>query len=77
MLSPDRIVLAGWSSAVIGPAILPAVKRYAEKHALGYLFEHTEIELGFFDDEAVALGAAVLPVVQALELGGMHEAAAS
>jgi predicted NBD/HSP70 family sugar kinase len=77
MLSPDRIVLAGWSSAVMGPAILPAVKRIAEQHALAYLFEHVEIELGFFDDEAVALGAATLPVVQALELGGMREAAAS
>jgi predicted NBD/HSP70 family sugar kinase len=77
MLSPDLIVLAGWASAVLGPAILPAVRRHAQRHALAYLYERTQIELGSFDDEAVALGAATLPVVQVLESGGVKTAAAS
>jgi predicted NBD/HSP70 family sugar kinase len=76
MLSPERVVLAGWVSTVLGPAILPSVRRHAERHSLAYLYEQTQIELGSFGEDAVALGAATLPVLRVLELGDLRRAAA-
>jgi predicted NBD/HSP70 family sugar kinase len=59
LLNPDRVVLSGWVSAVLGPAILPAVRDAVQRHALPYLYEQTGIELG----------QATLPVVQLLAAG--------
>jgi predicted NBD/HSP70 family sugar kinase len=69
MLNPDRVVLSGWVSAVLGPAILPAVRDAVKRHALPYLFAQTEIELGQLGNAEVALGAATLPVLQLLATG--------
>jgi len=69
LLSPDRVVLSGWVSAVVGPSILPAVVDAAERHALPYLFSQAEIRLGQLGNAEVALGAATLPVVQLLATG--------
>jgi predicted NBD/HSP70 family sugar kinase len=69
LLNPDRVVLSGWVSAVLGPAILPVVRAVVERHALPYLFAETGIELGQLGNEEVALGAATLPVMQLLATG--------
>ncbi|MET0235436.1 MAG: ROK family transcriptional regulator [Kibdelosporangium sp.] len=69
MLNPDRVVLSGWVSALLGPTILPAVRDAVKRHALPYLFAQTEIELGQLGAEEVALGAATLPVLQLLATG--------
>jgi predicted NBD/HSP70 family sugar kinase len=69
LLSPDRVVLSGWVSAVLGPAILPAVRDAVRRHTLPYLFAQTGIELGQLGSEEVALGAATLPVIQLLATG--------
>ncbi|MEV4315463.1 ROK family protein [Actinocrispum sp. NPDC049592] len=69
LLSPDRVVLSGWVSAVLGPAILPAVRETVRRHALPYLFVQTEVELGQLGSEEVAMGAATLPVVRLLATG--------
>lgn len=69
LLNPDRVVLSGWVSATLGPAILPAVRDAVKRHALPYLFAQTEIELGQLGNEEVAMGAATLPVVQMLATG--------
>ncbi|GAB3904707.1 hypothetical protein GCM10029964_098880 [Kibdelosporangium lantanae] len=69
LLSPDRVVLSGWVSAVVGPSILPAVVDAAGRHALPYLFSQAEIRLGQLGNAEVALGAATLPVVQLLAAG--------
>ncbi len=70
LLAPDRVVLAGSGSAAMGPAILERVRSSAARHALGYLAESTEIELGRLGAEAVALGAATLPIAELLASGG-------
>ncbi|MEV6880094.1 ROK family transcriptional regulator [Amycolatopsis sp. NPDC051128] len=70
LLSPDRVVLSGSAGAIMGPAILPAVRDAVGRHALGYLAERTEVVLGTLGPEAVALGAATLPVAQLLANGG-------
>lgn len=70
MLNPDKVVLSGWVSAVLGPVVLPAVRDTVKRHALPYLFAQTEIELGRLGNEEVALGAATLPVLRLLATGG-------
>ncbi|MFI5608529.1 ROK family protein [Amycolatopsis sp. NPDC051903] len=70
LLAPDRVVLAGSAGAIMGQAILPHVRDAAARHALGYLAEATEVQLGQLGPEAVALGAATLPVAALLASGG-------
>ena len=69
LLNPDRVVLAGWVAEVIGPQILPAVRASARRHALPYLYGQLQIQLGELGTDAVALGAATLPVVEILATG--------
>jgi predicted NBD/HSP70 family sugar kinase len=70
LLSPDRVVLSGSAGAIMGPAILPAVRDAVGRHALDYLAGRTEVVLGRLGPEAVALGAATLPIAQLLATGG-------
>lgn len=70
LLSPDRVVLSGSAGAIMGPAILPAVRDAVGRHALDYLAGRTEVVLGRLGPEAVALGAATLPIAQLLANGG-------
>ncbi|WP_410595332.1 ROK family protein [Amycolatopsis sp. lyj-23] len=70
LLSPDRVVLSGSAGAIMGQAILPAVRDAVGRHALGYLAERTEVVLGRLGPEAVALGAATLPIAELLANGG-------
>ena len=70
LMSPDRVVLSGWVSLSIGHSILDAVQDAAARHTLSYLRDGTRIELGQLGPEAVALGAATLPVMRFLSNGG-------
>jgi predicted NBD/HSP70 family sugar kinase len=70
LVTPDCVVLSGWVSLSIGHAILDAVQDAARRHSLSYLHDRTRIELGQLGPEAVALGAATLPVVRFLANGG-------
>jgi predicted NBD/HSP70 family sugar kinase len=70
LLGPDRVILSGWVSAAMGPAMLPAVRDAARRHTLDYLAERTVLELGRLGPEQVALGAATLPVHELLTVGG-------
>lgn len=70
LLGPDRVILSGWLSLAMGPAMLPAVRDAMNRHTLAYLRGHTALELGRLGREAVALGAATLPVHGLLTSGG-------
>lgn len=70
LLGPDRVILSGWVSAAMGPAMLPAVRDATRRHTLDYLAERTVLELGRLGPEQVALGAATLPVHGLLTAGG-------
>ena len=70
LLDPDLVVLSGWAGSLIGPAILPVVREAAERHTLRYLQGHTWISVGRLGQEAVAMGAATLPVSRVLAGGG-------
>ncbi len=70
LLHPDLVVLSGWAGSVMGGVVLPTVRETAERHALSYLRGRTRIEVGRLGQEAVAMGAATLPVAHLLTTGG-------
>lgn len=67
---PERILLGGWAGLLIGPHLLPAIRRHAEAYALRHPAERTSIELGHLGPDAVTVGAATLPLAAFLARGG-------
>jgi len=62
MFNPERIIIGGWAGLLLGERLLPAIREAAREHSLHYPFAQTSIELGRLGPDAVALGAATLPV---------------
>ena len=62
LLNPEQIILGGWSGLLLGQRMLPAIRDAARRHSLRHPFADTSIELGRLGPDAVALGAATLPV---------------
>ncbi|PRX96798.1 ROK family transcriptional regulator [Allonocardiopsis opalescens] len=70
LFNPQRIILGGWAGMLLGPRLLPGVRASAARHALRHPFGQTSIELCQLGPEAVALGAATLPMERFLSQGG-------
>ena len=70
LFNPERVVVGGWAGQLLGPRLLPRIRASAQRHALRKPFEQTTIELGRLGVDAVALGAATLPVARLLAAGG-------
>ena len=68
LFNPERIVLGGWAGLAIGGRLLPRIRQAAQAHALRHPYGVTSIELCQLGPDAVAVGAATLPV--AAMLGG-------
>ncbi|MGD0067569.1 MAG: ROK family transcriptional regulator [Streptosporangiaceae bacterium] len=62
LFTPERIILGGWAGLMLGERLMPAIREAARQHSLRHLFEGTSIELGQLGPDAVALGAASLPI---------------
>jgi predicted NBD/HSP70 family sugar kinase len=62
LFGPERIILGGWAGLLLGERILPAIREAARQHSLTHRFAQTTIELGGLGSDAVALGAATLPM---------------
>ena len=62
LFGPERIILGGWAGLMLGEKLLPAIREAAKRHSLSYRFSQTSIELGRLGPDAVALGAATLPM---------------
>ena len=62
LFGPERIILGGWAGLLLGERILPAIREAARQHSLTHRFAQTSIELGRLGSDAVALGAATLPM---------------
>ena len=62
LFGPERIILGGWAGLLLGERILPAIREAARQHSLTHRFAQTSIELGRLGADAVALGAATLPM---------------
>ncbi|MFI5756360.1 ROK family protein [Streptomyces sp. NPDC051569] len=67
---PERVLLGGWAGLLIGPHLLPAIRRHAEAYALHHAAARTSIELGELGPDAVTVGAATLPLAAFLARGG-------
>jgi predicted NBD/HSP70 family sugar kinase len=62
LFNPERIILGGWAGLLLGERMLPAIRDAARQHSLRHPFAKTSIELGHLGPDAVALGAATLPI---------------
>jgi predicted NBD/HSP70 family sugar kinase len=62
LVNPERVILGGWAGLLLGRRLLPAIRESARRHSLRHPFAATSLELGQLGPEAVALGAATLPV---------------
>jgi predicted NBD/HSP70 family sugar kinase len=62
LFNPERIILGGWAGLLLGDRLLPAIREAAREHSLHHPFAETLIELGRLGPDAVALGAATLPI---------------
>jgi predicted NBD/HSP70 family sugar kinase len=69
LFNPERIVLAGWAGHALGERLLPEIREAAAARALRHPFGQTTIQLGQLGTDAVALGAATLPVADLLARG--------
>jgi predicted NBD/HSP70 family sugar kinase len=62
LFSPGRIILGGWAGLLLGERMMPAIREATRRHSLTHRFAETSIELGRLGPDAVALGAATLPI---------------
>lgn len=70
LFQPERILLGGWAGLLIGPHLLPAIRRHARAYALRHAAARTTIDLGRLGPDAVTVGAATLPLAAFLARGG-------
>jgi predicted NBD/HSP70 family sugar kinase len=70
LFNPERIVLGGWTGLALGERFMPEIKVATAEHALRQPFAQTSIVLCELGQDAVALGAATLPVAALLSAGG-------
>jgi predicted NBD/HSP70 family sugar kinase len=70
LFNPERIVLGGWAGIALGTAYLDDIRAATREHALHQPFEHTSIVLCELGQDAVAMGAATLPLARLLNDGG-------
>ncbi|MBM7488852.1 putative NBD/HSP70 family sugar kinase [Micromonospora luteifusca] len=71
LFNPERVVLGGWAAVALGD-LLPAVREAAGRQALRQPYEQASIELCRLGVDAVALGAATLPIARFLTEGGVR-----
>ncbi|MER7278819.1 ROK family transcriptional regulator [Dactylosporangium sp. NPDC000244] len=70
LFNPELVVLGGWAALALED-VLPRIRASAGRHALRQPFAQARIELGRLGLDAVALGAATLPIARLLTGGGV------
>jgi predicted NBD/HSP70 family sugar kinase len=71
LFSPERIVLGGHAGVALGERFLLDIRSAAARHALRQPYSKTRIDLCQLGPDAVAMGAATLPVARLLADGGL------
>jgi predicted NBD/HSP70 family sugar kinase len=74
LFNPERIVLGGWAGVSLGSRLLPRIREVAAEYALRHAYDSTSIDLCRLGTDAVARGAACLPVAEYLASGGARTA---
>jgi predicted NBD/HSP70 family sugar kinase len=62
LFEPDQIILSGWAGLLLGQRLLPAIRSSAREHALSHPYAEATITVGRIGPDAVARGAATLPI---------------
>jgi predicted NBD/HSP70 family sugar kinase len=75
LFNPEKIIIGGWAGLMLGDRMLDRVRTAASEYALRRPFARTSVELCRLGPEAVAVGAATLPLAQLLDSGGIPRAA--
>ncbi|OPF81613.1 sugar kinase [Streptomyces antioxidans] len=70
LFNPERIILGGWAGLLLGGRVLPRIRAATASYALCRPYAQTEIGLAELGPDAVALGAATLPLAHFLATGG-------
>jgi predicted NBD/HSP70 family sugar kinase len=70
LFNPERVVLGGWAGLALGERFLTEIRAATARNALRQPFAQTSIRLCELGQDAVALGAATLPVARLLTEGG-------
>ncbi|MEV6595835.1 ROK family transcriptional regulator, partial [Actinoplanes sp. NPDC051346] len=71
LFSPERIVLGGPAGLALGERFLTDIREAAARHALRHPYSRTRIDLCQLGPDAVAMGAATLPIARLLADGGL------
>ena len=71
LFNPERIVIGGWVDEIIEAKLLPAIRLVASQQALRMPFSAVSIVPAQLGRDAVALGAATLPVNDFLACGAV------
>ena len=69
LLNPERVVLGGFTGLALGERLLPRIRAAAKENALAHPYSQATIELARLGPDAIAYGAATLPVASLLALG--------
>lgn len=71
LFNPERVVLGGWAGLALGDRFLPRIREATARHALRQPYAQASIELCQLGPDAVAMGAATLPMARLLRDGGV------
>ncbi|MDQ1743580.1 MAG: hypothetical protein QOE23_1919 [Pseudonocardiales bacterium] len=71
LFNPERVVVGGWLGQLLGDSLLPQIHQAAARHALRLPFSHVSILKAQLGKDAVALGAATLPIASVLSSGAV------
>jgi predicted NBD/HSP70 family sugar kinase len=72
LFNPERVVVGGWLGQTLSDHLLPRIREAAQRQALRLPFNRVEIIKADLGQDAVALGAATLPIARVLDAGGMR-----
>jgi predicted NBD/HSP70 family sugar kinase len=73
LVNPERIVLGGWAGLLLGERYLPQLREATARHALRQPYAQVSLVLCELGRDAVAMGAATLPVLRLLRDGGIPQ----
>jgi len=72
LFNPERVVVGGWLGQALSDPLLPRIRDAAGRHALRLPFSRVEVVKADLGQDAVALGAATLPIARLLDAGGIR-----